>query len=67
MVMPLLLLIVLFAVFFHHTQKLVSFQELDYSEFKMFAMACIDRQSEIQKQKGDHSMINVLCDNCTIL
>ena len=26
-------------------------QELDYHEFKMFAMACIDRQIEIEKRK----------------
>ncbi len=26
-------------------------QELDYKEFRMFAMACIDQQNEIEKRK----------------
>lgn len=26
-------------------------QELDYQEFKMFAMACIDRQTEIEQKR----------------
>ncbi|XP_073229559.1 EF-hand calcium-binding domain-containing protein 9-like [Porites lutea] len=32
-------------------------QELDYSEFKMFAMACIDRQSEIESAKENKSNV----------
>ncbi|XP_072177442.1 EF-hand calcium-binding domain-containing protein 9-like [Diadema setosum] len=28
-------------------------QELDYKEFKMFAMACIDRQNEIDRKKRE--------------
>ncbi|PIK59379.1 putative EF-hand calcium-binding domain-containing protein 9-like [Apostichopus japonicus] len=28
-------------------------QELDYKEFKMFAMACIDRQNDIDRRKRD--------------
>ncbi|XP_070541074.1 EF-hand calcium-binding domain-containing protein 9-like [Ptychodera flava] len=28
-------------------------QELDYKEFKMFAMACIDRQNEIDREKKE--------------
>lgn len=31
----------------------VSLQELDYKEFRMFAMACIDRQNEIDKLKRE--------------
>ena len=30
-------------------------QELDYKEFKMFAMACIDRQMEIEQRKKKQS------------
>ena len=30
-------------------------QELDYKEFKMFAMACIDRQMEIEERKKKQS------------
>jgi hypothetical protein len=30
-------------------------QELDYKEFKMFAMACIDRQMEIEERKKRQS------------
>ena len=29
-----------------------SLQELDYKEFRMFAMACIDRQMELEQKKG---------------
>ena len=36
---------------------LLLFQELDYSEFKMFAMACIDRQSEIESAKENKSNV----------
>ena len=32
----------------------------------MFAMACIDRQSEIQKKKVDQSVASVFADMCTI-
>ena len=28
-------------------------QELDYKEFKMFAMACIDKQNEIDRKKRE--------------
>ena len=30
-------------------------QELDYKEFKMFAMACIDHQMEIEERKKRQS------------
>ena len=30
-------------------------QELDYKEFKMFAMACIERQMEIEQRKKGQS------------
>ena len=32
----------------------VFLQELDYQEFKMFAMACIDRQTEIEQKRMRH-------------
>jgi hypothetical protein len=32
-------------------------QELDYKEFKMFAMACIDRQMEIEERKKSERKI----------
>ena len=34
---------------------LLLLQELDYKEFKMFAMACIDRQMEIEERKKRQS------------
>ena len=34
---------------------LLLLQELDYKEFKMFAMACIDRQMEIEQRKKGQS------------
>lgn len=27
-------------------------QELDYKEFRMFGMACIDRQMELEQKRG---------------
>ena len=35
--------------------KPILLQELDYKEFKMFAMACIDRQMEIEEKKQKQS------------
>ena len=37
------------------TNTVVLLQELDYKEFKMFAMACIDRQMEIEQRKERQS------------
>ncbi|KAF6038186.1 hypothetical protein EB796_003505 [Bugula neritina] len=34
----------------------LSLQELDYKEFRMFAMACIDRQNEIDKQSREKAL-----------
>lgn len=34
----------------------LSVQELDYKEFRMFAMACIDRQNEIDKLKREKAL-----------
>ncbi|XP_068759570.1 EF-hand calcium-binding domain-containing protein 9-like [Montipora capricornis] len=47
-------------------------QELDYSEFKMFAMACIDRQSEIESCKDTKPNIlfdvaSRVCTSCTVM
>ncbi|XP_074610299.1 EF-hand calcium-binding domain-containing protein 9-like [Acropora palmata] len=47
-------------------------QELDYSEFKMFAMACIDRQSEIESSKDTKpnalfDTANRLCTSCIVM
>ncbi|RMX51813.1 hypothetical protein pdam_00021959 [Pocillopora damicornis] len=47
-------------------------QELDYSEFKMFAMACIDRQSEIESSKDKKSNILIesagrICSSCAVI
>lgn len=48
----------------------VNFQELDYQEFKMFAMACIDRQNEIEqkkRQQGSEGDATHPCSWCTLL
>ena len=44
-------------------------QELDYQEFKMFAMACIDRQNEIEQKKrqGSKGGATHPCSWCTLL
>lgn len=39
-------------------------QELDYQEFRMFAMACIDKQNEM-KEKREQNRIRSL--GCQIL
>ena len=31
-------------------------QELDYQEFRMFAMACIDRQNEMKERREQQSL-----------
>ena len=38
-----------------HNHNFYHLQELDYKEFKMFAMACIDRQMEIEERKKRHN------------
>ena len=37
-------------------------QELDYQEFRMFSMACIDRQNQMEQQEG----MARLCSYCSI-
>ena len=59
-------------IFLSTLTDLFSFQELDYSEFKMFAMACIDRRSEIESSGENKSNALIdsarrLCKSCSIM
>lgn len=36
-------------------------QELDYQEFRMFAMACIDRQNELQRKRQERAWWQAGC------
>ena len=40
-------------------------QELDYQEFRMFAMACIDRQNEMKEKRERQTLLSL--PSCQIL
>ena len=44
---------------------IVCLQELDYQEFRMFAMACIDRQNEMKEKRLQQSGLKIL--SCQLL
>ena len=44
---------------------LCALQELDYQEFRMFAMACIDKQNEMEEKRAQQNGLRSL--GCQIL
>lgn len=48
---------------YYHIILLFFYQELDYKEFKMFAMACIDKQKELDEKKKE-KLLKGMSEEC---